>query len=231
MAKKSPNLRGQDGFNLVSVLVSLGLISMLGMLASRAYISSKQVKQSLKAGESYEQVQDVLVDSLKTFVKTKVSKSDDPCADPSGFFGTHPFLRKFEGKFETVRSARPSSVNANAWNEVFGNAFNAKSFAGTALNRCSNTELGINGRFHFCLSVQRDENAPTGSILRSPFAFVEVAVQLFDLQVGTPITCSMYLETSRKTAGASVDYLMFWLTENGSNLDLKKKNGSFYVSR
>ncbi|MDQ3235326.1 MAG: hypothetical protein M3Q07_26240 [Pseudobdellovibrionaceae bacterium] len=224
-------ISGESGFNLIGVLIGVALTSLVVMFASRAFVASKQAKLSVKAGDGYQQVTAVLNDSLKTFVKTQILNSTVPCGDPAAFFATQGFLRLYNGNHSTARSQVPAEINGAAWAALFNADLAANSFAGSSLNRCSRLEVGNNGRFHFCVNITRDLNQSKESLLRSPLVFAEVVVQLSDLQTGNTISCANYLEPNRSSAGANVDYVLFWVYENGSQLNLKKRSGSLYVNK
>ncbi|WP_141734203.1 PulJ/GspJ family protein [Oligoflexus tunisiensis] len=232
---KKPQNRPEDnheaGFSLISVLIAVALISLIVMFASRALVVTKKAKVSVKAGEGYQQIIAVLDDSLKTFIKTNITSASVPCGDPASFFASQSFLRLYTSNRSSALAAVPSGVNSGAWNNLFSRELAANSFAGSSLNRCPRVERGANGRFHFCLNILRDTSQPQESLLSSPLAFVEIAIQLNDLQSGNVINCAEYLDPNRSSAGASVDYILFWAHANGTELDLKKRSGSLYVNK
>lgn len=229
--KHGPSWRDSGGFNLISVLMGMALSSLVVFLASRAMVASKKAKNSVRAGERYQQVLVVLQDSLKDFIKTAIVSTTVPCANAGAYFDPHAFLRLYAGGLQATQTAIPADVDAQVWAKVFQQQLAVGSFAGASLNRCPNTVQGTNGRFHFCLKVQRDTSQPKESLLHAPLVFAEVSIQLNDLGSGAPLTCAEYLDPVRTSAGATVDYVLFWLFENGTQLDLKKRSGSFYVNK
>lgn len=229
--KRGPSWRDSGGFNLISVLIGMALTSLVVFLASRAMVASKKAKNSVQAGERYQQVLVVLQDSLKEFIKTAIVNAAVPCANAGTYFASHAFLRLHASGLQATQTVIPTQVDAQAWAKVFQQKLAAGSFAGASLNRCSNVVQGTNGRFHFCLKVEREVSQPKESLLRAPLVFAEVSIQLNDLGSGTPLTCAQYLDPVRTSAGATVDYVLFWLFENGTQLDLKKRSGSFYVNK
>jgi hypothetical protein len=226
-----PEISGESGFNLIGVLIGVALTSLVVMFASRAFVASKQAKLQVKAGEGYQQVAAVLNDSLKTFVKNQILNPTVPCGDPAAYFASQGFLKLYNGNHSTARAQVPAEIETGAWSALFNADLAANSFAGSSLNRCPRVEAGNNGRFHFCVNITRDLTQSKESLMRSPLVFAEVVIQLSDLQTGNTITCANYLEPNRSSAGANVDYVLFWVYENGSQLNLKKRSGSLYVNK
>lgn len=222
-----PHIR-EDGFTRVSVLLGVALASIFMLMLN---FVSKTVRPAAKSPELDRPLQEALQDALINFVRTKLVQTTVPCADPVGYFQSHLYLRTYVGSVEQARSNPPAGMSAAAWDEVFQDSMAANRFAGAALSRCSLSILGTGGRFHFCLNVERDGDAPKVSFLRTPLIFAEVSIQLMDLKTGRNLSCAQYLEAGRRTAGAAVDYLLFSIDEKGEQLEVTKSRNQFSLRR
>lgn len=217
-----------QGFTRVSVL--LGVVLALVVVLILGSPSSHQ-RPAKEAADLDLPLQEALQDALSNFVRSKLVHGAVPCADPVEYFQSHLYLRTYSGSIGQARAAPPAGLSARAWDELFHQSMASKSFAGAALGRCSLSVLGTGGRFHFCLNVERDVNAPKGSFLQTPFIFTEVSIQLKDLKTGKNLTCAQYLDPGRRTAGAAVDYQLFAIQDKGEALDVAKDRKQFSLRR
>jgi len=176
-------------------------------------------------------LQEAMQDALSSFIRSKLVNGAVPCADPEEYFKSHVYLRTYTGSIGQVRAAPPPGVAASKWDDLFEGTMASHGFAGAALSRCSLAVLGTGGRFHFCLNVERDVTAPRGSFLRTPMIFAEVSIQLQDLKSGEPLSCGQYLEPTRRSAGATVEYQLFSIQEKGEKLEVSKDRKQFAIRR
>ncbi len=226
---KSHHTEHRDkGFTRVSVLLGVVLaLVVVFILGTRSQI--KQPAADLP--EMDVSLQEALQDALSRFIRSKLVYGTVPCADPVEYFESHFYLRTYSGGIGQVRTAPPAGLSAQAWDELFHGSMASSGFAGAALSRCSLSVLGTGGRFHFCLNVERDVNAPQGSFLRTPYIFAEVSIQLQDLKTGQNLTCAQYLEPGRSGAGAVVEYLLFSIQSKEDSLDVTKDRKQFSLRR
>jgi hypothetical protein len=216
------------GFTRVSVLLGAALaivvVLMVGTRGPTLRPAADHVPMEVP-------LQETLQDALSHFIRSKLVHGTVPCADPEAFFQSHPFLKTYTGSIGQVRATPPSGLSAAAWEEIFHGSMASNSFAGAALSRCSLSVLGTGGRFHYCLNVERDADAPKGSFLEMPFVFAEVSIQLQDLKSGQNLSCAQYLEPGRRSAGATVDYQLFSISDKSGKLDVAKEHKRFSLRR
>jgi hypothetical protein len=216
------------GFTRVSVLLgavlALVVVLIVGAPGKTARPAAADVQLDLP-------LQEAMQDALSSFIRSKLVSGAVPCADPQEYFQSHLYLRTYTGSIGQVRAAPPAGVAANRWDELFQGTMASHGFAGAALSRCSLAVLGTGGRFHFCLNVERDVTAPRGSFLRAPLIFAEVSIQLQDLKSGAPLSCAQYLEPTRRSAGATVEYQLFSIHDAGEKLEVIKDRKQFAIRR
>jgi hypothetical protein len=217
-----------QGFTRVSVLLGVALAVAVVLLF---HTPTQKRQPAARAVALDTPLQEALQDALSIFIRSKLVQTAVPCADPLEYFQSHLYLRHFTGSLGQVRATPPEGIAAKVWGEVFQNSMAAGSFAGAALSRCSLSILGTGGRFHFCLNVERDGRAPPGSFLQAPFIFAEVSVQLQDMRTGQRLSCAQFLEPTRSSAGASVDYSLFTIQDKGGTLELVKDHKRFSLRR
>jgi hypothetical protein len=221
-------LFGDDGFTKVSVLLGVKLAVACLWLFD---MTPKLMRSAAPVPVSDQALQEALVDSLSRLMRTKVVHGSVPCADPEGYFQSHSFLKTYTANISEMKANPPAGLSNKAWNDLFQGSMASNSFAGAALSRCALQVLGTGGRFHFCLQVERDLQAPRESFLRTPLIFAEVSIQLRDFRSGKGLTCAQYLEPTRSTAGARVEYLLFSINEKGEQLEVVKRRSAFTLSR
>jgi len=229
--KHIQSFSGIAGFTLIQVLVSIALLSLVVGLSSRAWVASQRAEHSLESSKGFENIQDSLFQALQTLVRSGIRRNNVPCLDLANEIAPGFWLQPSTKQLSEFRSQKPGSIGAKEWNELFDINFAAGTAPSESLSRCARPSFGTNGRFHFCLELQTQTNAPQNSIRRAPFGFVEVSFQLIDIQTGQNINCSSFRNITSKTAGASVTYLLYWASYLGNQLELKHKNGVFYVDK
>ncbi|WP_141731961.1 hypothetical protein [Oligoflexus tunisiensis] len=217
----------EKGFTRVSVLLGVVLAAVVVLIVS--YPSQRRLAADTPGLEI--SLPEALQEALSNLIRTKLVRTRVPCANPSEFFQSHHYLRPYTGSLGQARASPPEGLSAKAWNDLFQGPMAANSFAGSALSRCSLSVLGTGGRFHFCLQVERDLKAPQGSFLQTPFIFAEVSIQLQDQKTGRNLTCAQYLQPHRRTAGASVDWLLFAIDEKDGKLEVSRQRKRFSLHR
>jgi hypothetical protein len=216
------------GFTRVSVLLGVALAAAVVLMFHAPAPKQQPAARTVALDEP---LQEAMQDALRNFIRSKLVHSTVPCADPVAYFQSHLYLRHYTSSLGQARAATPEGIDAGAWDALFQGSMSPGSFAGAALSRCSLSILGTGGRFHFCLNVERDGRAPRGSFLQTPFIFAEVSVQLQDLRTGRHLSCAQFLEPTRHSAGATVDYRLFSIQARGESLELVKDRKRFSLRR
>lgn len=229
----------QDGFSLIQVIISMGIISLAISLYFQARQSSQTSRKRLDSETAISDVNQALTQELSTIIR-QVNSATTGCVDFHSQLNNRPF-------------ASPSGMSALNFTQNLSSSYN---FPGTmtaaqrsqllsklgsspynaVAGRCTSPHQPMNANnpndnvFYLCLTIKQDSRAPPGTFLNSPFSFAEVGWHLLNLQTGANISCSDFAAGS-KSVGAKVFYSVYWSVPLAGDIILKKHVNSFTLGK
>lgn len=218
--------RDQSGFTLVQVIIASSLLAILGVLFFRSQVQTLQSKKSLRANQGYQEINQIFVSEITEVLKNPNSPQ---CFTPESF------------NIEFSTGSKNSQINfiddiLEGSSQDMIDSVNQSSIIKGARQRCSTKIVQIGNEYspqdskmHFCLKFEGINELEFNSLLSSDLAFAEIAIHLKDLHTDEAISCQDYKQSL--SAGAQVFYSLYWAIPMGGEIQFKRHNGTFYMSR
>ncbi|SMF12655.1 type II secretion system protein [Pseudobacteriovorax antillogorgiicola] len=216
----------EAGFTLLQVIVMVSLLAVVATMVFRASVQSNQAKKIIRAGQNYEDINQLFINELAAVLK-----------NPAGTqcFAPNDFSKPLSAGLSASEMKHTKNIEAGVSKDVKA-AMSRSSSIGKALDRCkdrvrtiTNGSSATDNKLHFCLKFDQVATAPRNSFLNSEHAFAEVAIHLKDFHSDSDLSCADYKTST--AAGAQIFYSLFWTTEVGGKLRYKRKNGVFHTGK
>lgn len=219
-----PSKKGEAGFTLVGLVVSLGIVGIMTAVASqffsqqmvaRRYVETIAMSQGLEGGIATGVVLQ-LRDSLNT--------NTPGCINYQHIFQNSQLESDARLRFsETIPVPRSDAIPEDIRQ---------------AAQRCrasrkpSNTGNNQQNQFYFCVIFDQDSSARRGSLLNSPLAFAEIYFEMVDQQTSNPLSCQAFLQNKGNDRinfyGGTSLVNFYWLENVSSNRDLTFARSRFF---
>ncbi|MCX6131149.1 MAG: hypothetical protein NTX25_19085 [Proteobacteria bacterium] len=214
--------RKQDGFSLVSVLLIMGILIGSFVLVSQSHFYQQKVQKAVRIKKSYTDINQLLVGEIAKYMSQKITDKAD-CLNYNAMKNL-PFQAQASLSFATEIPVNPKAPLSHL-------------DAGMRCRRSkrpSNPNEASDNRFHFCMLIQADSEAPRDSILNAKLAFAEFAIELIDLQTEAPLSCSSYKnilsDPKDHSGGMSAVVGVYWEIAGHSNSTFAQKTLSYILN-
>ncbi|MFW7381738.1 MAG: hypothetical protein ACOH5I_23215 [Oligoflexus sp.] len=214
----SPRDRSERGFTLIQVFVALALVLTSFTLYMKMSVSKNKLERRIESKGRYLDVES----SLKAIITDFIGKIQNTtnCINYTSAFsssyilsasGTSPikYTENILGQSSFTNSGLPSSQISEVIELMKSDDKISKAAARCLKSvRPSSATSTSQNKFYFCLDFTRDDHASKESFLRSPRAFAEVAVELFDLRTAAPISCTTLKEAATFDQNEEANFAM-----------------------
>ncbi|MFW7379203.1 MAG: type IV pilus modification PilV family protein [Oligoflexus sp.] len=179
----NPELHQEQGFTLIGVLMSAGILAILAMIGMKFFSNQMAARQQIRTMAASQGLEGAVAHDILSRINQNLNVNAPGCINLATSFQN----AVLEGG---ARYRLISGVQLPA---------SAPSYAKEAANRCrrrrqpSNLTSKLQNQIYFCVAFQSDANSPRDSFLQSRLAFAEVFFEMVDLQIGNPLSCRDYV--------------------------------------
>jgi type II secretory pathway pseudopilin PulG len=206
---------GQSGVGLVSVLVALGILSIVVSLATiginNVFAARKRMSAVRSAIEVEEAIVQNLIEGFKKYAELKCSNSST---------------------FRPSMTFAPVSLDTNALGTL-----NSIYSGNSNFNRCSNTPFTSGSpknasKFYLCYKVDYANNTTLDaeSFAKNKGAFFEILINIKDLRSDSQVKCNNLAAGQNSGLGLEFYYTLHWMTKINQDFVPKSHTGSGNVA-
>jgi type II secretory pathway pseudopilin PulG len=224
-----PQVKGEEGFSLILVLVVMGLVLLNVLIFSQSRVNSSKTVKTLQAKSSYRDLSQALIYDLVEKLRPNITAAA-PCINLGS-------IRANINNFSVVNKASPSYIQTT---QIPVDSL-APALHQSAAQRCLRPRVPANGnqanqhQFYFCARLGRDTSAPLDSILNAELAFAELAISMIDLQTQVGISCTDYRNRLSNpddgSAGLAVTAILYWHHRRLNIENFSQKTFSYIINQ